>query len=461
MPEFVYIIGILIIFIYWIFSKKIQKDPHIIFLSVLIILMTIYALYHLSVHEITYLLNYSIILTPMNQFIKVVILLITILILITSFHFIDKNLFEFCILILLTTFGLLALISINDLVLISLCLELQSLGLYALIGFLTKSSLSKEATLKYFIFGSISSIFIGFGISLIYVEFGTTNLNELDLLINDLFINKFVVYGLFFFWIGYFFKLALVPFHFWIADVYQGAPLIVTFFLATVPKIANVYLVLKLIFLLNVNFFIYLVLISIIYGTVMSIYQVKLTRFLGYSSMTHIGFAILGILQCSMQGEIAGMLYIIGYSFLYLNLFLVILSLRERYSDISMIELVDFSNLIKTNKIISFMFIITLFSIGGVPPLAGFFFKWYIFNSIITAQNNFLALCLIVISIINMIFYIRLARLIYFNENIYLIIKNFVNIDRGLLVILIYQFFFNTFFLFFHMGFIEKLFNFI
>ena len=119
MPEFVYIIGILIIFIYWIFSKKIQKDPHIIFLSVLIILMTIYALYHLSVHEITYLLNYSIILTPMNQFIKVVILLITILILITSFHFIDKNLFEFCILILLTTFGLLALISINDLVLIS------------------------------------------------------------------------------------------------------------------------------------------------------------------------------------------------------------------------------------------------------------------------------------------------------------------------------------------------------
>jgi NADH-quinone oxidoreductase subunit N len=107
----------------------------------------------------------------------------------------------------------------------------------------------------------------------------------------------------------------------------------------------------------------------------MSIYQVKLTRFLGYSSITHIGFALLGILQCNLQGEIAGMLYIIGYSFLYLNIFLVILGLKERYADISLIEIVDFSNLIKTNKIISFIFIILLLSIGGIPPLAGFFLK--------------------------------------------------------------------------------------
>jgi NADH-quinone oxidoreductase subunit N len=161
--------------------------------------MTIYALYNLSIDQKVYLLNFSIIITPMNQFIKVIILLITSLILIISFYFIDKNLFEFCILMLLTTFGLLILTCVNDLILISLSLELQSLGLYVLIGFLTKSSLSKEATLKYFIFGSFSSVFIGFGISLIYTEFGTTNLNELNLLINNFFVNELLVYGLFFF----------------------------------------------------------------------------------------------------------------------------------------------------------------------------------------------------------------------------------------------------------------------
>ena len=417
--------------------------------------MTIYGLYTLKITQPIYLLNSTFLITPLSQLIKIVILLIVFFIMIISLKFIKKNLFEFCILILLCTFGLLMMTCINDLVLISLCLELQSLSLYALIGFLTKTNLSKEATLKYFIFGTISATFIGFGISLIYVELGTTNLNELGLLIDNFYINNFLIYGLFFFWIGYFFKLALIPFHFWIADVYQGAPLIVTFFLATCPKIANVYLVLKLIFLLNVNFFIYLVLISLIYGTIMSLYQVKLTRFLGYSSITHICFALLGFLQCTIQGEIAGMAYIIGYSFLYLNLFFIILSLRERFSEISMIELVDFSYLIKTNKIISFIFVILLLSIGGLPPLGGFFFKWYIFNSIIAAQNYFLAFCVMVLSIVNMIFYIRLVRLIYFNN--VKSIKNFINMDFSSLILLIYLFVINIYFFIFHIVLFENL----
>jgi NADH-quinone oxidoreductase subunit N len=291
------------------------------------------------------------------------------------------------------------LLNSNDLVSLFFVIELQSLSFYILVASKQTSSFSTESGLKYFILGCFSSGIILFGISLIYGFTGLLSYDDLTLFVSSFLVNSKTVGNFPFYFpfvamivgtilltIGFLFKFGAVPFHMWMPDVYEGAPMIITFYLSTIPKIALIFVMFKIyycvifpLFVFYQNLFLTSALLSIILGSIAAIYQVKLKRLLTYSMITNTGYLLLSFSFGDVSGIYVTVFYLISYILIMLGLFFCFICLRTRSGNFLIKRINMLANLIEINPYLAFSIFILLFSIAGVPPLLGFYSKFFLF----------------------------------------------------------------------------------
>ncbi len=366
------------------------------------------------------------------SFVKcITILLLTIIILISvRFVFsLEKYNTEFLALMMIATVGGLIMVSANDLLLFYLGLELQALSLYLLASFNVKSIKSSEAGIKYFILGSLASGLLLFGISLVYGYSATTNFSVLQEFIGKLKPEEMpigMVFGMVMVATAMFFKISAAPFHMWAPDVYQGAPTIVLAFFGTVVKFS---VVLSLIFLsLNISWIILskvlliVAITSIIVGSFGAIYQKNLKRLFAFSSITHIGFVLLALSPLDKSIFNSCIFYMIIYSFISIGIFSFLTIMRSPQevendkTDEKTFDISSLAGLSKTHPIMAFSLAILMFSTAGIPPLAGFFSKFYILKSAILAGLLPYAIIAVIFSAISAFYYLRIVKIMYFDE---------------------------------------------
>lgn len=375
----------------------------------------------------------------LTLFLKILLVLgclFCILISIKSIQEESLNQFELQILILISSVSMLFLISAADFISMYLSIELQSLCFYVMAGMKRNSEFSSESGLKYFLLGAFSSGILLFGLALLYGFTGTTHFSELS----KIFISgsetiqlelsslRACELGMIFVLVGFLFKLSAVPFHMWAPDVYEGAPTPVTAFFAIVPKVSVLAVLLRLCYQGFYDFIVpwqkILILSSIasmILGSVNALSQNKIKRLLAWSSIGHVGYLLLGISSGSIQGIQAILIYLVIYLIMTINLFAIILcSLRrEKITEISRIKYIsDFALLSKTNSILAISITIAIFSIAGIPPLAGFYSKAYLMFAAMSASQYLLAFIAIITSAISCFYYIRVVKIIYFEKPI-------------------------------------------
>jgi len=335
--------------------------------------------------------------------------------------------YEFFVFIIGIGLSLCLLISSYDLLSIYLSIEFLSLIFYVLASWKKNSYFSAEAGLKYFILGSVASILFLFGSSLIYFALGTTNLGSLALLTDNLTTTSpFIYLGLVFSVSALLFKLGAAPYHMWIADVYEGAPTIVSFIFAVVPKFAIFVVVLRFSFIgfwsffptLWESFFCLCGLLSLFIGCICGLGETKLKRLLAFSGVGHVGFLCLGLASGSIEGVQAVLFYLIIYmltaSFLWVNM--INLDISSSSSSIYL-SFSDIIGLARTNPLLGFGIALILFSLAGIPPLGGFFSKLNIFISLVDASFYLIAVFAILTSVISAFYYIRLIKIFYFEKN--------------------------------------------
>jgi NADH-quinone oxidoreductase subunit N len=329
------------------------------------------------------------------------------------------NLFEFPILILLATIGMMIMVSANDLIAIFIGLELQSLTLYVLAALNRNHLASSEAGLKYFLLGALSSGLLLFGLSYIYGFTGNTNLNLISTTVTSG--NIGLIIGIVFVCSGLAFKVSAVPFHMWTPDVYEGAPTPVTAFFALAPKVAAIALAVR--FLIvgfgDISFdwqqiIIFLSIASMVFASFAAIAQNNIKRLMAYSSIGHVGYALIGLACGTFQGTSSLVIYLSIYLIMNIGVFSFILSMKnkgEYFENIS-----DLSGLYKVHPYYSVVITIFMFSLAGIPPLAGFFGKFYIFIAAIESNLLLLAVVGILASVIGAFYYLRIIKVIYFDE---------------------------------------------
>jgi NADH-quinone oxidoreductase subunit N len=443
-PEFFFIFSIffLIFFLLSFSVSKIYKYPLLTSLSIWLSLLNFIFLFFLYVNNLNkkfilfsnlFNVSYSI------SYFKVIVILFTIFSLVISLSYLKKeqiNDFEYVILLMFVTFGVLLLISSNDFILTYLSIELQSLALFVLVTFKKNTVYSTEAGIKYFILGSLASILLLFGFSLLYFTFGTTNFQELSILfIYDVGLDFYyflLFFSFLFIFLGIFFKLNVAPLHMWLPDIYEGSPTSVTLYIAVVPKISFFLILIKLLFSTFLGFFyeiqsfiIILSVFSIFIGSFMGLRQKKFKRLFAYSTISHIGFLLLSIVSGSLEGIQSFIIYIIIYMIMNLSIWNILISLRLKKKNQLGIFLTDYSSLFYINPMLSLVFCIVLLSVAGIPPLLGFWAKVSVFISIINSSLYLVSFCIILISSISSFYYLRLVKLIYFNNKYILPLKSY------------------------------------
>ncbi|HEY5208864.1 MAG TPA: NADH-quinone oxidoreductase subunit NuoN [Stellaceae bacterium] len=330
--------------------------------------------------------------------------------------------FEFPVLILLTTTGMLMMISANDLLALYVGLELQSLALYIVASFDRDSLRSSEAGLKYFVLGALASGLMLFGISMIYGFTGSTNFDMLALHLNGHgAANIGLVIGMVFLIVGLAFKVSAVPFHMWTPDVYEGAPTPVTAFFSMAPKIAAMALFVRVMvgpfhgMLFEWRQVIWAISVaSMVLGALAAINQRNIKRLMAYSSIGHVGYALIGLAAGNAIGVRGILIYLTIYLFMNLGTFAVILSMRRQGKLVEGID--DLAGLSRTQPAMALALGIFMFSLAGIPPLAGFFAKLYIFMAAIDSGLNVLAVIGVVTSVIGAYYYVRIVKVMYFDE---------------------------------------------
>ena len=326
---------------------------------------------------------------------------------------------EYPILILSSVLGMMIMISSNDLIVFYMGLELQSLALYVLATFNRDQIKSSEAGLKYFVLSALSSGLLLYGCSLIYGFTGSTNF---DIIASQLNSNEYTLtFGIVFILVGLAFKISAVPFHMWAPDVYEGSPTSVTLFFSMVPKIAALTVFIRFLYVPFLNLIdqwqmilIFLSIASMVFGAVAAIGQTNLKRIVAYSSIGHIGYALAGLTTGSNEGIQSSVIYITIYVIMNLGLFSCLLMMKRNNVYYEQID--DLSGLSKNHPLLSLSLLIILFSLAGIPPLAGFFAKLYIFKSVLEQSMYFLAIIGLLSTVIAAFYYLRIIKIIYFDK---------------------------------------------
>jgi NADH-quinone oxidoreductase subunit N len=329
---------------------------------------------------------------------------------------------DFYTLSLFALLGVMLLISANSLVMVYLGLELISLSSYVLVAFDRDSKMGSEAAMKYFVLGSMASGMLLYGMSMIYGATGSLDLQVVASAVSDLGgDNYLLIFGLVFLVVGLAFKLGVVPFHMWIPDVYQGAPVATTLFIASVPKMAAFAMAFRLLQTglgeLHTDWsqmISILAALSIVLGNLAAIAQTNIKRMLAYSTISHMGFVLMGLLPGTASGFGAGMFYVIVYSLMSAAAFGMVIALSARGVEAE--KLTDFKGLNSRNSWYAAIMAMVMFSMAGVPVFVGFFAKWLVIKAALDAGLVWLAILAVVFSVVGAFYYIRVVKLMYFDE---------------------------------------------
>ena len=358
-------------------------------------------------------------------FAKLLVIVASMLVLVLSSEwlYVRGRPFEFVILMLFAVLGMLLMISANDLLALYMALEMSSLALYVLAAFNRDHVKSSEAGLKYFVLGALASGMLLFGMSLIYGFAGAIGFDELSTLFtgSEVAISKGVVLGLVLVMVGFCFKLSAVPFHMWTPDVYEGAPTPVTAFFATAPKIAALALFTRLLMgpfhELSAQWqqvVIAASVLSMVVGALAAIMQTNIKRLLAYSSIGHVGFMLMGLAAGSDVGVQAILVYLGVYIFMSAGMFGCVLVMRRGGHAVEDIK--DLSGLAQTHPAMALAIAIFMFSMAGIPPLAGFFGKMYVVLAAVKAGLVWLAVIGVLTSVIGCYYYLKVVKVMYFDE---------------------------------------------
>jgi len=329
---------------------------------------------------------------------------------------------EYYVLGLFAVLGMMVMVSAHSLLTIYLGLELLSLSLYAMVAFDRDSSAASEAAMKYFVLGALASGMLLYGMSMLYGATGSLDLAEIAQVLATPGENGMIlIFGLCFIVVGLAFKFGAVPFHMWVPDVYDGAPTAVTLFIGSAPKIAAFAMAMRLLVesmgSLSVDWQAMLVILSVLslaLGNVIAIAQTSIKRMLAYSTISHVGFLLLGILAGTAEGYSASMFYAITYALMAIGGFGMIILISRAGYEANLLE--DFKGLNDRSPWFAFMMLILMFSMAGVPPTVGFYAKLSVLQAIIHVDMVWLALVAVFFSIIGAFYYIRLIKLMYFDK---------------------------------------------
>ncbi len=359
-----------------------------------------------------------------SNYFKILILLSSLFVLNSSKNFIIDNKldkFEYPIIILLSILGMFFMVSSNDLILFYLGLELQSLSLYILASIDRDNLRSTESGIKYFVLSALSSGLLLYGCSLLYGFTGSTNFEMIETQLNKE--NTGAVFAMVFILVGLAFKVSAVPFHMWTPDVYEGAPTSITSYFAVVPKVAGLALLIKFMFVPFSNILlewqtiiIFISIASMILGAVAAMIQKNFKRLLAYSSIGHIGYALAGVATGAISGYQSAIVYISIYVIMNIGAFSCLYLLKKdgQYKE----NISDLSGISKKHPLIAISLLIILFSLAGVPPLGGFFAKFYVFLAVLEKEMYALAIIGLLTTVMSAFYYLKIIKTIYFDDSL-------------------------------------------
>jgi NADH-quinone oxidoreductase subunit N len=364
----------------------------------------------------------SFIVDDFARFLKILALIGSVATLVLSTEFLSdpsRRIFEYSILVLLSTLGMMVLISAGDLIALYLGLELMSLALYVVAASNRDNAKSTEAGLKYFVLGALSSGMLLYGASLIYGFTGTVSFAGIAATAKIG--NIGLVFGLVFLLAGLCFKVSAVPFHMWTPDVYEGAPTPVTAFFASAPKVAAMAVFVRAtmtafpgIVTEWQQIVVFVSIASMALGAFAAIGQKNIKRLMAYSSIGHMGYALVGLAAGTAEGAQGVLVYLAIYVAMTLGSFSIILAMKRNGQPLEQIS--DFAGLSRTNPVLAFFFAMFLFSLAGVPPLAGFFGKFYVFVAAIKAGLFTLAVIGVLTSVVGAFYYLSIIKVMYFDD---------------------------------------------
>ncbi|MBT3557956.1 MAG: NADH-quinone oxidoreductase subunit NuoN [Rhodospirillales bacterium] len=432
LPELFLAVAILALLMIGVFLKSDTADNamrtsrQIWMLSILTLVLT--ALLVLTVSgERLYTFNGMFVTDQFAVFMKILILGGAGLTLLISRDYLEMNSmgrFEYGILCIFATLGMLMMVSANDLISLYVGLEMQSLSLYVLAAFRRDEQRSTEAGLKYFVLGALASGMLLYGSSLIYGFSGTTNFTVMAEMFahgGDYAPSLGVIIGIVFILAGLAFKVSAVPFHMWTPDVYEGAPTPVTAFFAVAPKIAGLALFLRVMTgpfgdLVDQwqQIIVFVSIASMVLGAFAAINQTNIKRMMAYSSIGHVGYALIGLAVGTETGVYGVLVYLGIYMFMTVGTFACILCMRRGERMVE--DISDLAGLSKSQPLLAMALTIFMFSMAGIPPLAGFFGKFYVFMAAVEAQLYGLAVIGLVTSVVGAFYYLRIIRVVYFDE---------------------------------------------
>lgn len=331
--------------------------------------------------------------------------------------------FEFPVLVLLSTLGMMLMVSANDMISLYLSLELQSLALYVVAAMNRDNLRSTEAGLKYFVLGALSSGMLLYGMSLVYGFTGHTGFAEIAAALGtEGGISLGLIFGLVFVLAGLAFKISAVPFHMWTPDVYEGAPTPVTAFFAAAPKVAAMALLVRVVIIAFApaiaewqQIIVFVAIASMVLGAFAAIGQTNIKRLMAYSSIGHMGYALVGLAAGNEAGITGVLLYMAIYMVMTLGTFAVIMSMR-RVGGEAVEKIEDLAGLSQSNTFMATVLTILMFSLAGIPPMAGFFAKYFVFVAAIEAKLYPLAVIGVLASVVGAYYYLRVIKLMWFDE---------------------------------------------
>ncbi|HVY18447.1 MAG TPA: NADH-quinone oxidoreductase subunit NuoN [Bauldia sp.] len=420
LPEIVLGIGALLLLMIGVFGGE-RSTPVVSYLAIAVILLAGAALFVVPGGGIAF--NNAFVVDPFARLMKLLALAGSAVAIVMSINFLQREKlerFEYPVLIVIATLGMLMMISANDLIALYLGLEMQSLALYVVAAINRDNVKSTEAGLKYFVLGALSSGMLLYGASLIYGFTGQTTFAGIAAAVGSE-ASLGLVFGLVFLIAGLAFKVSAVPFHMWTPDVYEGAPTPVTAFLAGAPKLAAMGLFVRAM----VSPFpgithdwsqiiAFISIASMVLGSFAAIGQRNIKRLMAYSSIGHMGYALVGLAAGNQAGVQGVVIYLVIYLAMTLGTFAVILAMRRPSGMVEDIN--ELAGLSRTNPVLAFMLAMLLFSLAGIPPLAGFFAKFYVFLAAVQAGLYPLAVIGVLASVVGAYYYLRIVKLMYFDE---------------------------------------------
>ena len=426
-PEILLLVLTLIVMVVDLFATADKREGRLFFLSIFTLILVAFALcgpLSAAVDAPRYAFNGMFVLDGMAMVLKTAIVIaVAVVIIYSRDYLVERKLFsgEFIVLVLFATLGMMVMVSANHFVSLYLGLELFALATYAMVALNRDSVKSSEAAMKYFILGALASGLLLYGLSMIYGATGSLDVATVAKIIEASRANdSLIIFGLVFVVAGLAFKLGVVPFHMWVPDVYEGAPTAMTLFIGSAPKIAAFGFIMRILGDSMAgavgdwqNMLVIMAALSLALGNIVAIAQTNLKRMLAYSTISHMGFLLLGILAGNKNGYSAGMFYSISYVLMTLAAFGMIMLLSRAGFEAENLE--DVKGLNQRSPWYAFLMLMVMFSMAGIPPFLGFWAKLAVLEGALNAGYLWLVVFAVLMSVIGAYYYLRIVKLMYFD----------------------------------------------